>query len=193
MASYPNTKILASLIERDLLERPRSAPTPRCFACDREHTPSQPGDDASTRFCSDRCRTAYDNGLPAYDPFCASKSNPRWYSLPLGRHGFLIDCAGCGQRFDSPGWRCCSTKCERQLGERREIDRLKAEAGIEFESRLGPKRKCQTCLGDIPRWRNGRQVSKATRFCSPKCSRSARLASDSPAADLVTETGKKCP
>jgi len=44
-----------------------------------------------------------------------------------------------------------------------------AEAGVEFESKLGPKRKCHQCGGDIPRWRNGRLVSKATRFCTPKC------------------------
>ena len=51
------TDNLARAIERDLLaERPRSAPTPTCFACDREHTPKPPDGDDSTRFCSDRCR-----------------------------------------------------------------------------------------------------------------------------------------
>jgi hypothetical protein len=169
-------KKLAAAIERELLapKRPKSAPTPECFACGREYTPGSTGGDASTRFCHERCRSAFDNGLPPYDPFYADKRNPRWYSLPMGRHGFLIDCAGCGKRFDSKGQRCCSIECERSLGERRQIQRLKAEAGIEFESKLGPKRKCEGCGGDIPRWRNGRAVSKATRFCSPSCSQKAR-------------------
>jgi hypothetical protein len=168
-------KKLAAAIEHDLLtERPRSAPTPTCFACGREHTPGPLGGDDSTRFCSDRCRTAYDAGLPAHDPTYANKSNPRWYSLPIGRQGFLIDCAGCGKRFDGKGLRCGSPACERCLGERREIERLKAEAGVDYESKLGPKRKCEGCGGDIPRWRNGRKVSAGARFCSPSCGQKAR-------------------
>jgi hypothetical protein len=56
---------LARNIERELLAvRPKSAPTPRCFACDREYTPGQPGGDDSTRFCSTRCREGFDAGLP---------------------------------------------------------------------------------------------------------------------------------
>ena len=39
-------------------------------------------------------------GLPALDPTYHLKTNQRWYSLPLGKHGFLIDCAGVvGGRF----------------------------------------------------------------------------------------------
>ena len=145
------------------------------------------GDD-STRFCSARCREAYDAGFPPHDPRYHTKGNQRWYALPLGREGFKIDCAGCGKRFDSLGLRCCSIECERGLGQKRETERLKVEAGIEFVSKLGPKRKCQTCQGNIPRWRNGRAVS-----CSPRCSRSARGAYPHPSAGLVAETAKKCP
>jgi hypothetical protein len=168
-------KKLAVAIERDLLaKRPKSEPTPECFACGHGYTPGPSGGDDSTRFCSPRCREAYDAGLPSYDPPYANKSNPRWYNLPMGRHGFIIDCAGCGKRFDSKGLRCCSPACERSLGERGEIERLKAEAGVDYESRLGPKRKCEGCGGDIPRWRNGRKVSGKTRFCSPSCGEKAR-------------------
>ena len=92
----------------------------------------------------------------------------------MGRHGFLIDCAGCGKRFDSKGLRCCSPACERSLGDRRKTERLKIEAGVEYQSRLGAKRKCEGCGGDIPNWRKGRRVSKATRFCSPSCGQKAR-------------------
>jgi hypothetical protein len=170
-----STKKLAAAIERDLLaKRPKSEPTPDCFACGRGYMPKPPTGDDSTRFCSVRCREAFDAGLPAHDPTYANKSNPRWYSLPFGRHGFLVDCAGCGRRFDSKGLRCCSPACERSLGERREVERLKAEAGVEYQSRLGPRRKCDGCGRDIPNWRKGRRVSKATRFCSPSCSRKMR-------------------
>ena len=169
-------KKLAAAIERELLapKRPKPAPTPECHACGHGYTPGQLGGDDSTRFCSARCRGTYDAGLPAHDPTYANKSNPRWYSLPMGRYGFLIDCAGCGKRFDSKGLRCCSPACERSLGERGEIERLKAEAGVEYVSKLGPKRKCEGCGGDIPRWRNGRKVSARARFCSPSCGQKAR-------------------
>ncbi len=172
-----NTSNLARAIERDLLaERPRSAPAPECFACGRGYVPKPSGGDDSTRFCGNRCCEAYDAGFPAYDPTYHHKSNPRWYGLPIGPKGFLIDCACCGERFDSKGRRCCSIECERGLGAKRETDRLKAEAGIEYVSKMGAKRRCQGpgCPHDIPRWRNGRAVSKATRFCSPKCSHTAR-------------------
>jgi hypothetical protein len=170
-----STKKLAAAIEQDLLaKRPKSEPTPECFACGCGYMPKPPMGDDSTRFCSVRCREAYDAGFPAHDPTYASKKNPRWYSLPLGRHGFLIDCAGCGKQFDSKGLRYCSPACKRALADRQEIRELKAEAGVEFESRLGPKRKCEGCGGDIPRWRNGRKVSGKTRFCSPSCGQKAR-------------------
>lgn len=61
----PSFQTLKTAIERDLLtERPKAAPTPECFCCGREYTPGLGGGDDSTRFCSDRCRDAYDRGLP---------------------------------------------------------------------------------------------------------------------------------
>jgi hypothetical protein len=187
---------LARNIAHDLLaERPKSAPTPECFACGRGYMPKPTGGDNSTRFCSDRCREAFDNGFPPYDPTYHLKSNPRWYSLPIGPKGFYINCANCGERFDSKGLRCCSTACERGLGAKQETERLKVEAGIEFTSKLGAKRRCEApgCPHDIPRWRNGRAVSKATRFCSPKCSQRARKAHPGLLGDLSAQTAKKCP
>jgi hypothetical protein len=68
-----------------------------------------------------------------------------------------------------------------------------AEVGIEPPT----KRKCQECGGSIPRWRKGRQVSKATRFCSPKCQRraakNARKAPDGLRGVLNAQIAKKCP
>jgi hypothetical protein len=60
------------------------------------------------------------------------------------------------------------------------------------------KRKCEApgCDRDIPNWRNGRRVSKATRFCSDKCSRTSKKTEkatpvyESPDEVFDTETAK---
>jgi hypothetical protein len=59
---------LARIIERDLLatEAPRTEAA-KCFACGRSH---MTGDG---RFCSTRCRSGFDAGLPAYDPGALAK------------------------------------------------------------------------------------------------------------------------
>jgi hypothetical protein len=64
-----------------------------------------------------------------------------------------------------------------------------AAAGIEPSA----KRQCKTCGAVIPKWRNGRKVSTATRFCSPKCSRKARMAGESQNAFSDIETAKEAP
>jgi hypothetical protein len=168
------TTTIARVIERDLLREPEEKPkAPRCHACSRSflhRAPSSDSDDNS-RFCSSRCRHAYDAGLPAADPDYAGKRNPRWYSLPVGPRGFLIHCLGCGERFDSVGLRCCSPKCESAFRERQERDRLLADAS----SFRATKHKCAECDGDIPNWRNGRRVRTTTKFCSEACqAKSAR-------------------
>jgi hypothetical protein len=172
---------LAEQLLRERAERARAEPrrsSMDCFACGRSFVYRRPNGDDSGRFCSPRCREYYDAGGPRYDPDYASKNNMRWYRyrdgrpMPMGRHGFLIDCAGCGKQFDSKGLRCCSVECERRAREREEAAAVMAEAGIERPV----KRKCEACRGDIPNWRNGRRVSRATRFCSPRCSRKAREA-----------------
>jgi hypothetical protein len=88
------------------------------------------------------------------------------------RGGFRIDCHGCGKSFESLGWAHCSNACKRASRERRANVADMAEVGIEPQTR----HKCQECGGNIPRWRNGRQVSKATRFCSDRCARKAKRA-----------------
>ena len=99
------TQRLARALLRDRAPSAKP-PAPTCFTCGRSYWR------CDGRFCSTRCREAFDAGFPPYDPSYADKTNPRWYSLPIGRHGFLIDCANCKRRFDSIGLRCCSTKCE---------------------------------------------------------------------------------
>jgi hypothetical protein len=177
------TADLAAAIERDLL-RPEQAraDAARCHACGRTMICKPNASDESARFCSSRCREVYDAGFPAYDvrrttasPFSAWRvvAGPpgveigSYYDQPLprGTDGFLISCATCGRSFDSTGLRCCSAECERRYRERRENEALMAASGIDRPV----KRKCEYCGGDIPNWRNGRRVSKATRFCSRRC------------------------
>jgi hypothetical protein len=158
---------LARAIERELLREPSTPKhqTAKCFLCGRDYLYVDTSGDDNGRFCSARCREAYDAGLPAYDPNYASKNNPRWYSLPMGKHGFLINCAGCGRQFDSKSLRCCSVECERAY-------RLKEEVA-DHPFRV-VKRKCVECSGEIPNWRKGRRVSKTTRFCSDRCAERSR-------------------
>jgi hypothetical protein len=171
---------LADMLARDMLREqpePYRAEVTTCHLCGYSHTYHGPNGDVSGRFCSDRCRELYDsNRFPAFEPY--NRHDQRWYSLPVLPGGFQIDCGGCGKPFRSRGLRCCSPKCESAYRQRGEVEKLKAEAGIVFESKLGAKRKCgrDGCPNDIPRWRNGRLVSKATRFCSPKCKQIAKRA-----------------
>jgi predicted nucleic acid-binding Zn ribbon protein len=132
---------------------PDLPPSVECFLCARPFTCRQGGG----RFCSDRCRSLYDDGFPR-----SRDITPVRYSLPLGSNGFLIDCAHCGKRFDSKGLRCCSPECER---------RLREQAANKADLRAAPatKRECEWCRQPIPRWRKGRAVPKSARYCSVQC------------------------
>jgi hypothetical protein len=158
---------LAAALKADILRTDRpTAPTniTNCFACGGSYIYKGPNGENSGRFCSEKCREAYDDyGLPPYDPYYASRTSPRWYSLPIGPKGFFINCAGCGNRFDSNGLRCCSIECERRSRERQENAELMAEVGMLVKA----KRKCARpgCSNPVPKWRNGRRVSKRARFC----------------------------
>jgi hypothetical protein len=162
-ARIASVEALTNAIMRD---RQRERPTPtkttaECFACGREYLYRDTDGDDSGRFCSTRCREAYDAGFPAH----ASKGSQHWHSLPMGKHGFLIKCRGCERQFDSKGLRCCSVECERAYRLKEEV----AEHPFRFV-----KRKCVECSGEIPNWRKGRRVSKATRFCSDRCAERSR-------------------
>jgi hypothetical protein len=181
----PNTDTPSARLARALLrdrDKQPSPPAPSCFTCGRTFARRD------GRFCSSHCRHAFDRGVRAYEPL----NLDRFYNLPKGRNGFLIPCANCRTRFDSPGWACCSAECSRELHRKRA---LHAElAGDPFRA---IKRKCLDCGGDIPNWRNGRRVSKAAFFCSPRCKdrhgKSTRVAPGSPKPALARETAKKPP
>ena len=215
-----NTATLAAAIERDLLRtEPDRTAAPKCFACGRSFLPRpSDGDDDTWRFCSPRCREAYDAGLPPYDldqfkkpasrfdpgglrvvagPPGLSSYDPLEGSQQLSRgirrrgsSGFVIACLGCGREFDSTGLRCCSLACERRCRDRSENEQLMSQVDMERPA----KRKCEWCSANIPRWRNGRQVSKAVRFCSPRCSKASKRASHwsaGPDSVLGAQTAKK--
>jgi hypothetical protein len=152
---------LAAAIERDILGRnPRPIhQSQACFGCGRSYHRQNHG-----RFCSGRCREAFDAGVPAYEPLDVT----RFYSLPIGPKGFFVECAHCRKRFESKGLRCCSSECERELRRKQEL-----EAKLADDPFRVVKRKCESCGGPIPNWRNGRRVSNGTKFCSRRCQRKA--------------------
>jgi hypothetical protein len=156
--------------------------TPACMVCGRGYAPR------GSRFCSGRCRDTFDAGAPVFAP----PEIDRFFTRPKAGAGFRIDCAHCKRPFSSHGLRCCSIDCERSLCRRHERDR--ELAGNAFRS---PRPPCETCGVPLPRWRNGRQVSKATKFCSRSCrdraARNAFLAPGASQTDLRRETANKPP
>jgi hypothetical protein len=168
-----------------------------CFSCNLTFTYKGPQGDISGGFCSVRCQAFFDAGntppnspddtliglrVAAGGPGIEASSD--FYAAVFGRppvatkrsfDGFKIVCFGCGSEFESRGLRCCSDTCERRYRERQDNLAVMAQVGIEPTL----KRKCANpaCANTIPKWRNGRQVSKSVRFCSPKCSRKAKTRS----------------
>ena len=68
-----------------------------------------------------------------------------------------------------------AVECERSYRERAQNRATLAEVGMEAKV----KRRCANprCSNAMPpTWRNGRRVSAATQFCSPRCSRQAKTA-----------------
>jgi hypothetical protein len=146
--------------------KPKYKPT-LCHACGRSYVYRAPFGDDSGRFCSTRCREAYDAGSPAYDPDYADKENPRWYDLSIGPRGFFIDCAGCRRSFISIGLRCCSEACERKVCNRE-------------DGKIAKTRGCAFCGRRIPKARGNH-----AKFCKDDCRAANRrktreMATDSP-------------
>jgi hypothetical protein len=202
---------LADAIERDLLrERPATAEPQTCFACGRSHSRGAmlAGGSGPSRFCSVRCRDAFDAGFPPHDPNQARNlmqvpltvwivvAGPpgtvgtRAYArdLPISGDGCIIPCRNCKRPFVSRGLRCCSPECERKYKEGLEIEATMREVGAE----AGPKRRCEFCGAVIPRWtKGGRQVKKTARFCSDRCSQKAKRQSRASHQQMTGETAQK--
>jgi len=162
-SSPDNSKIgrlaKALLADRQRPERADTSLFDACFLCGRSYTYRGPNGDDSGRFCSARCREAYDHGARP------STSHARnYFTLRPGPHGFYIICGGCDREFESKGLRFCSSECERHARERAETASLRAEVNMEAPV----KRKCAVagCEGRIPNWTtNGRKTSSARKYC----------------------------
>jgi ribosomal protein L24E len=139
-----------------------------CFVCGHTFVYRARRGDLNGRFCSMRCQDWYDAGN---EPI-GEEIVYRWRDgqpMKKSANGFHINCAHCRKEFESLGMRCCSTDCERAYVERKSNLAVMAEAGIEPSAR----RHCEVCLAVIPKWRNGRRVSRSVRFCSEKCRKRA--------------------
>jgi hypothetical protein len=141
-----------------------------CFSCGANLVYKGRQGELNGRFCSMRCQDYFDAGNQP-----PASGRPPILMKPT-RDGFKITCPSCQQDFESKGLRCCSDKCERRYRERQENEALMAEAGME----PAIKRKCEnpTCTKTIPKWRNRRAVSRSVRFCSPRCSKKAKRATE---------------
>jgi hypothetical protein len=204
------TGALADAIARDILaDRGRAPVSPTCFGCGRSFGR---GDG---RFCSSRCRAAFDAGLPAYDPHQARAvaamplsswrvvAGPpgevvgsRFYgqapAMAMRADGFEIECRNCRRPFISKGLRCCSAGCESAYREKQDIAKTMAEVGMELTA---AKRACEHCGASLPRWLSGGRgaVPKTRRFCSKSCKEKAQRLSRSGNADVGRSDAKKCP
>jgi hypothetical protein len=164
---------IAAVIERDLLraENKPNANIVACRSCGRTLRYRGMHGELNGNLCSLRCQDWYDAGNPAlHQDWRQPKIIYRRRDgrpMKMGRHGFPIHCAHCGQEFDSKGLRCCSRDCEQSYRERQDNLAVVAEVGMAPT----PRRQCQTCGARIPKWRKGRKVSSATRVCSRKCAR----------------------
>lgn len=146
---------------------------PACFACGVRRTLR------FRRFCSERCRNAYDDGYPGYEQDWLKPSGTgityRWQDgrpMRTTANGFLIRCAGCQREFESKGLKYCKPECGRLDRERQENRTIMAEAGMEPAA----KRYCEApgCGAVIPKWTKGRLTPKTRRFCSNRCAARAR-------------------
>lgn len=158
-----------------------------CFKCGKLFRYRGPRGDNSGRFCSDHCRVEYDHPRAfSFDPFRVTKwkvvagGDPGYLvSTPMTRiaaGGWRVACRGCGKPFQSSGLAYCKPTCRKVSNERAEAVALMAEVGMDAPV----KRRCQApgCTDPIPMWRNGRAVSKKTRYCKPACGQRARKAAE---------------
>jgi ribosomal protein L24E len=169
-----------------------------CFTCSARYTYRGRRGELNGRFCSMRCQDWFDaGGRPFGRPDEVSligwkvvagspglEVNTDYYATILGRapvpikrtaEGFEIVCGGCGETFESKGWRFCDEGCASRFHDREANLAKMAEVGME----PAVKRKCEKCGGNIPRYRGvgkaRREVRKDARFCSPRCTQNARM------------------
>jgi hypothetical protein len=144
-----------------------------CFSCGYTFVYRGRQGELNGRFCSLRCQDWFDTGNLSYEQQQERERRPLAAPghpiIRRGSEGYYIRCKGCNKEFESKGLRYCSKECGTAYRERQQNLATLAEAGIEPET----KRQCETCGVTIPKWRNGRRVSKKTRYCSAKCKQKA--------------------
>jgi hypothetical protein len=192
------------LAQRLLDDRTRHRPVARvggCFLCGKSYSPQPPTGDDSTRFCSAKCREAYDAGaMPAVELNAFAVPPEGWrviagpspgympkQAMRMGRHGFFIDCLHCRKEFESKGLRCCSTECERAYTGRAKTVATLAEIG----EVLAEKRACAICGGPMSRYvgtgKHRRLANKTKTTCSNRCRAKARKMGLSEGSNCVSE------
>ena len=98
------TEAIANAIEKDLLaDRPQSQHQSQlCFACGRSYC------HGDSRFCSPRCRNAFDAGAPPHGESEPRRSTYTWLNgrpMKARGDGFAIECKACGHEVISKGHR----------------------------------------------------------------------------------------
>jgi predicted nucleic acid-binding Zn ribbon protein len=144
----------------------------KCFLCRASYLYCGSVGDDSGRFCSDRCRDAYDfSGLRYRSPE-ARFTHADGHLMPPVAGGFRVACRSCGVQFNSNGLAFCSDDC-RRLGEARQEAKA---AG--HEPRKG--RTCIDCGSRIPRYTSSGRATKANVVrctgCQRKTARAAQTA-----------------
>jgi hypothetical protein len=172
----------ALLRDRERPAAPQPAPA-RCFTCEHPYRP-RPDAGGSTRFCSPRCRGAFDAGVPPRGANPGSElyeftaglvvvagGDPGYLPtmrMRKGAVGFYIDCRACGAEFDSKGLAYCATCSALPAEERRAMRPAKA-------------RRCEApgCESFVTR-----TARAGAMYCSEACKQRAyraRCVTDNPA------------
>ena len=171
VTAKPRAQALAQSLLRDRAERISRKPTSRIDRIAAGGSEFDP-------FKVARWRVVADKGEPPYGPGYLVKTPMR-----RGPVGWFIACGHCGAEFESRGWRYCP-ECMALLAEERREP---------LPSPTGAVCQCPGCARRIPKWRGGRRVSKATRFCSAKCANRARRLSDTAPPGFDAPNSKKVP
>jgi hypothetical protein len=148
------TATLTAIIQRDLLRTERlKTDASECHTCGRSFMPRPSSrDDNTWRFCSTRCREAYDAGFPAYDPSYVRKltdvSLAAWWVV-AGPSSVEI-----GSQYYAPIIEAAERK-------RRRLTRSKVS-----EELIRPRKLCQRCGAKLPVWVNGKHVRSDRKYCT---------------------------
>jgi ribosomal protein L24E len=154
---------------------------PACFVCERTYTP-KPDSEGSTRFCSPRCREAFDAGFPpgSENPGLHPELMPNLYGhagwrVVAGPPGIEVGSLTYAELLDRrrPGevlrrsydgvllaCRGCGRQfvskglrcCSAACEHRLHEQAANAALMAEVGMEVAAKRKCQECGADIPRW-----------------------------------------